>query len=63
MAVTNNPDDGWNHDGFAKIASYIPDCGEAIDELMKKFKENQEQAQNDESTGEAAGGEAAGGAE
>jgi hypothetical protein len=47
MAVTNNPDDGWDHEGFAKVASYIPDCADAIEELMKKFRENQEAAENE----------------
>lgn len=47
MAVTNTPNDGWDFEGFAKVASYIPDDKEAIEELMKKFRENQEKAQEE----------------
>lgn len=39
MAVTNNPENGWDHDGFAKISSYIPESGDAIQEIIKKFEE------------------------
>lgn len=56
MAVSNKPEDGWEHDGFAKLASYIPDTEGMVDELMKKFQENQEQQQENSSQDQASGG-------
>lgn len=60
MAVTNTPDDGWDHDGFAKLAAYVPDVKGAVDEVLNKFKKNQEAKESskiaDESQEGAAGG-------
>lgn len=42
MAVTNTPEDGWDHDGFAKLATYVPDVKGTVDKVLNKFKENQE---------------------
>lgn len=42
MAVTNNPDDGWDEDGFAKVATYIPNMKEKVDEIISKFNEMKE---------------------
>lgn len=64
MAVTNNPDDGWDHNGFAKLATYVPDIKGTVDEILNKFKENQEAKEKSkvadeskEEEEEAAGGE------
>lgn len=41
MAVTSQPEDGWDHDGFAKYSSYLPDIN--VDEILRKAKKNVEE--------------------
>lgn len=44
MAVSKNPEQGWDDKYFEKQAHYIPDCAGATEELMKSFSEQQNQA-------------------
>jgi hypothetical protein len=39
MAVTNTPEDGWEKDGFVKIASYIPNIN--INEILSQANEEE----------------------
>jgi hypothetical protein len=41
MAVTNNPEE-WVHDGFMKLATYIPDMAGHVEKLIKEREENKE---------------------
>lgn len=36
MAVTSNAENGWDHDGFAKYSSYLPNVN--ADEIIQKLK-------------------------
>lgn len=39
MAVTNDPEE-WSHDGFMKLATYVPDMAGHVEKLIKKREEN-----------------------